>query len=519
MKVTDLKTGKRQFRLPKPSLLLGAAFAMAALFLLVGSKSSPLYPMNDNVDLNVYMTVGREMLNGKVPYRDLFEQKGPLLFMVHAFLAIFFKKSYFGVYLLETVTFGLFLYYSGRICALYVKNRLAPYLVMLFLGVALPLAPAFINTGSLEEVFLFAFPLSAFYLLRAIREDRPLTLCEDLIIGLLAGLGFWSKYTFCGFFAGLALTVIIWYGSRGWWLRILRTAGEMLAGLILISLPALLYFALHGALGDLFRVYFTENMTLYAKTEDTPAGRILSALRQTLTSNMTAYGWLFVPGALFLLAGIRRHWRESLAVLLCFAGIAVTTYISSPGYAYYGLTLAPFSLCGLTALAVLIEKLLQLAGVRIPDQPAVSRKASVLLALSSLLLAGAGMLAITFFSSSAYLMKYKKEDLPQYQFAETVRQTPGATMLNYWFLDGGFYYVCGTSPVNRFFCFFNMNPPELQPEQEAVVLNAAADYIVCRRDPLPNRLLKKGQYELVQTANFFFSYRYYDYYLYKKTGP
>ena len=64
-----------------------------------------------------------------------------------------------------------------------------------------------------------------------------------------------------------------------------------------------------------------------------------------------------------------------------------------------------------------------------------------------------------------------------------------------------------------------MNPPELKPEQESVILNAEVDYVVTRRDPLPKRLLKAGQYELVQTANFFFSYRYYDYYLYKKTGP
>ena len=518
MKLPDLKNCKWRFR--RPSLLLAAAFVLSVLFLLVGSKSSPLYPMNDNVDLNVYMTVGREMLRGQVPYRDLFEQKGPLLFMLHAFLAVFFKQGYFGVYLTEVIGFGLFLYYSAKICGLYVKNRLAPYLVMVFLGVALPLAPSFVNTGSLEEIYLFAFPLSAYWMLRAMHEDRPLTLREDLVIGLLAGFGFWTKYTFCGFFAGLALAVIIWYGSRGWWLRILRAAGEMLAGLVLISVPVLLYFALHGALGDLFQVYFTDNMTIYAKEDDmTAAERILTALKQTYKKNRAAYGWLVWPGAAFLLAGLRRHWRESLTVLLCFAGIAVTTYVSSPGYGYYGLTLAPFAVTGLIGLAWLAEWLLVFTGIVIPARPVLPRRASLLLGLAALLLTGGGMLAIGLFSSGAYLMKYKKADLPQYQFAETIRETPDATLLNYWFLDGGFYYTAGVSPTNRFFCFFNMNPPELKEEQESIIRNADVDYVVTRRKPLPARLLKGGQYKLVQTANFFFSYRYYDYYLYKKTGP
>ena len=52
-----------------------AAFVM----ILLCSKSSPLYPMNDWVDVNCFFTVGRGMLHGLVPYRDLYEQKGDLL--------------------------------------------------------------------------------------------------------------------------------------------------------------------------------------------------------------------------------------------------------------------------------------------------------------------------------------------------------------------------------------------------------------------------------------------------------
>ena len=500
----------------KPPLLLVAALILSAFFLLTGSKSSPLYPMNDNVDLNVYMTLGREMLAGQVPYRDLFEQKGPLLFMLHAFLAIFFKQGYFGVYLLEVICFALLLFYSGKICRLYIKNPLAPYLVMAFLGIVLPLAPSFNNAGSLEEVYLFCFTQSMFYLLQAIRTDRPLNFKESLIIGLYAGFGFWSKYTFCGFFAALALFVILWYGSRGWWGEILKTAVRMLAGLLLITLPVLLYFGLKGALKDLFQVYFVDNMTLYAKTDTPAAKKVINALKLTTTRNKTAYAWLFFPGAAFLLYGLYKHWRESLLVFLSFWGLAITTYMSSPGYTYYGLSLAPFALCGLVGLAYLLEKLLPLLGMGSLSDLSLTRPVSFLLGAAALLIVAGGTLAIGFFAPSAYLMKYRQADLPQYQFAETIRQTPDATLLNYWFLDGGFYYTGGARPVNRFFCYFNINPPELKTEQESVILNAEVDYVVARRNPLPERLLKNGQYELVQTANFFFSYRYYDYFLYKR---
>lgn len=508
----------KTLRIKKPPLLLAAALILSALFLLTGSKSSPLYPMNDNVDLNVYMTVGREMLAGRVPYRDLFEQKGPLLFMLHAFLAIFFKQGYFGVYLVEVICFALLLFYSAKICSLYVKNKLAPYLVMVFLGVALPLAPSFSNTGSLEEIYLFCFTHSAYLILRALRADRPLALKESLLIGLYAGFGFWSKYTFCGFFAALAFFVIVWYMSKKFWRPLLKTAGQMLAGLALITLPILLYFALNGAIMDMIQVYFTDNITLYAQT-DTPAmEKIRNALTLTVSRNKDAYGWLFYPGAVFLLYGLYRHWRESFLVFLSFWGLTITTYMSSPGYSYYGLSLAPFALCGLVGLFYLLDRILLLFGVRTWPEIALPRSVSLLLAAGALILAGGGTLAISIFSPSAYLMKYKKADLPQYQFAETIRQTPDATLLNYWFLDGGFYYTAGARPVNRYFCYFNINPPELKPQQENVILKGEVDYVVCRRNPLPDRILKNSPYELVQTANFFFSYRYYDYFLYRRVG-
>ena len=75
-------------------------FIIAFVTLLICTKSSPLYPLNDWVDANTYLTIGRGMLQGKVPYRDLYEQKGPLLYMLHAGAACISDDSFFGVYIL-----------------------------------------------------------------------------------------------------------------------------------------------------------------------------------------------------------------------------------------------------------------------------------------------------------------------------------------------------------------------------------------------------------------------------------
>ena len=51
--------------------------------LTVCSKNSPIYEFNDWVDGNAFFTMGKGIANG-LPYKDLFEQKGPLLYLIYA---------------------------------------------------------------------------------------------------------------------------------------------------------------------------------------------------------------------------------------------------------------------------------------------------------------------------------------------------------------------------------------------------------------------------------------------------
>ena len=51
------------------ALLIG----YACLLMFFCTKSSPLYIINDWYDANAYFTMGKGMMNGAVPYRDLFD--------------------------------------------------------------------------------------------------------------------------------------------------------------------------------------------------------------------------------------------------------------------------------------------------------------------------------------------------------------------------------------------------------------------------------------------------------------
>ena len=90
--------------LNKKNILIALyAFLIAFLTLMLASKNSFLYPFNDWVDANAFFTVGKSMFHGIVPYKDLFEQKGPLLYFIYGIASIISFKSFLGVFILEVL--------------------------------------------------------------------------------------------------------------------------------------------------------------------------------------------------------------------------------------------------------------------------------------------------------------------------------------------------------------------------------------------------------------------------------
>ena len=83
--------------------VLAGAVLFSLVLLLLCSQCSPLYPLNIWDDANCLLTVGRAMRHGAVLYRDIYEQKGPLLYVLHALAAWMTESSFLGVFILEVL--------------------------------------------------------------------------------------------------------------------------------------------------------------------------------------------------------------------------------------------------------------------------------------------------------------------------------------------------------------------------------------------------------------------------------
>ena len=115
-------------------------------------------------------------------------------------------------------------------------------------------------------------------------------------------------------------------------------------------------------------------------------------------------------------------------------------------------------------------------------------------------------------SPNAYLMDYRREDLPQYRFAEIITQCEDPSLLNYGFLDGGFYFASGVLPSDPYFCSLNIDLPEMDQALQESIREGKTAFVVTRSQKLKG----SSNYKLVDEADLPFEGRTWHYYLYQR---
>ncbi len=443
---------------------------LAVGLLLFASKSSPLFPLNDWVDANTLLTVGKSLMQGQVLYRDVFDHKGPFIYLAYGLGWLVSHQGttggFTGVWVLEVLGFTVFLRCAWHTMALYAGSAWAtlglPLLAVLVLHSA-----SFTHGGSAEELVL---PLMAVSLLGLARVHRLGVLQVGtarffLLSGMCAGVAFFTKYSWMGFWLGGAVVLAGLLVQQRAWARLGAALGWAGLGVVLVLLPWLLYFGVHRALHAFVEAYFTINLGAYADRGQRTAAVVLANMARSMAQNpaLAALMLVGVPGH-----AARGMWPRLVFVLPC-AGLLLSVFGGGKSYVYYFLVFAVFAPLGLAMVGWGLQR----------HWPVPGRMALV----GACVLAALGVVGTAQWHPNAALRQVRAQDMVQVRFAEMIRQAPDQTVLNYLGLDMGLHTVLGTVPNLRFFVLNNIDHqanPLLLDTQRRYVREAATEFVVVR---------------------------------------
>lgn len=303
------------------------------VLLLFSTALSPLFPFSCSEDAPIFLLIGKGIAQGQLPYRELFDHKGPLLFYLNAWG--YGLGGVGGMLCLEAGSLALFLFEMAKLLR-YQGYRPVQQLPALLTGLLFVLIS--MGTGDYSEEY--ALPLLMLPLLLASRRcstgrggRRALCIVTGLCIGALA-------------FSRLNNAVAPLAASLYLSLHLLRqrrfaTLAKAVAytglGFAVVATPLCLWFAAQGALGDMLYGTFLHNLR-YA------AGRDLSF--------EPLQALLLVLCVFFFLCQCRARDDNPLQrhLLLAAGGATLLMLCAVHRYAHYFLLYTPFIILGASAL-------------------------------------------------------------------------------------------------------------------------------------------------------------------------
>lgn len=503
--------------LPGAKKILASCYLVAAGFLLLffASRSSFFYPCNDWNDANSYFSVGKALFNGKVPYRDVFDQKGMYLYFLYGLAYLVSHTTFAGVFLLEGILAAFDLFGICRILMLYVKRGTVLVLSPLVLAVIIS-SRSFYWGGSAEEV-CFPFLVWGLYLaLDYFKNDYPgkaMGAWRIFAGGLLAGVVANIKFTVLGFFFAWMMCVFLSFLVRKELIRGIKSCFVFLGGMALPFLPWVIYFAVNKSLYEWYWGYVYINVFVYSNLNgEGPAlyervYTLSKILYWVIRTNMI-YFIFIIPGMIWAIMGKNRKWLERFLPLALSFFLFLGIYVGGSELPYYALPLAVFTVLGFALAGRILERGIGKAFEK-SGRPGAAR---AMWALSALLTAGLGIGIIWTNSMNIPHRLEKKEDIFLYKFREIVEETPNPTLLNIGCLDAGLYTVCDIVPTCRWFQTQTLSIDDVEKEQERYIREGQTDYVLAR-DYYPEVIWDR--YELAAQAPWYQGDMEFTYYLFR----
>ena len=343
-------------------------------FLLIGytcllmffcTKSSPLYVLNDWYDANAYFTMGKGMMNGAVPYKDLFDHKGPLLYLLYGIGYLIDHTGFLGIFFIQMIFMSLTVVFCYKIVKLYIANYFHAVIISVLVPIMTLSGNIYVNHvdfggGSPDEFITALLAISLYFIIKLFKDNKSNQYKYIgrymFVIGLMIGFVFLLKFNFILFFVGLLVPIYIYLLVRH--IKVfVKSLLLLITGVISAILPYIVYALITNSIKDFAKVYLKFNLA-YSGEPDTNFLYSLSAgLKNTV--HMIFYNYfiftiIIVFGLLYFIYKNRKNLLLNMSVFLSFLFTMIAISVKPFGYVYIPISI--YSLFGYVSIYNMITK-------------------------------------------------------------------------------------------------------------------------------------------------------------------
>jgi hypothetical protein len=246
------------------------AVVLALLTLYVGLRFYSTSPLNiwentavyrtgyipqKNGDSVVFLSVGKVILDGGMPYRDVFDHKGPLLYLVEAFGL--WLGGLYGVWFFELLALGGSLFFLYRTARLFTGRATA----CLAVCVAALGTVDLLRGGNFTETYALPFQAATLCVFtRFLKQDFTLSRMSAFRVGAEFGAVFLLRPNITGIWILFCVVLLITSLVHRNYAFLFSRTGFFLAGAATLAVPILVWLGIGGAMTDFVWQFWIYNV-------------------------------------------------------------------------------------------------------------------------------------------------------------------------------------------------------------------------------------------------------------------
>lgn len=317
----------------------------AIIFISVFCALIPVSPANMQSsyrDSGVFLYFGWRILNGELPYRDIWDHKPPIIYYINALGLALTNDSRWGVWLIEFFA----ILFAAALGYYLIKNLFGVFPALISLVLWLVTLIMTIQGGNLTTEYTIPLQFAALWLIYNI-EDANYPHWHSFVLGIIGALAFFTKQTTIGIWI-----VIIFYLLFRLWTSVDRKRWVkeiilLVVGFGLITIGVVAFFGFQGSLNAFWNEVFVYNF-VYSSVTSGPFDRIAPVISGIIPLTKTGFFQIalmgYIIGFIMLIykKGNPTKWNPLL--ILCLIDLPVELILVSVSghiYGHYYMVLLP----------------------------------------------------------------------------------------------------------------------------------------------------------------------------------
>ena len=348
----DNQPGQHKKAISQLNFLTRLVFSFVTSLAVLWPTSPWYYPFPTR-DSGVFLYTGWRILNGEIPYLQVWDHKPPLVYLINAIGLGLSGESFWGVWLVRLFCLAFAVY----ILFLLLEKYFGTLVAILTSIVWVSNLPPILGQGNFTTEYTIPLQALALFLVALAFEKRDKPFPRYFMIGILGGLAFLTKQTSIGIWLAIGLFLIIdTVTKKKFKSNFLRFSG-LAAGSLLVIALTFVGFNLLKALPEFWDQAFSFNFAYVSPGETSFFNRLFQAINPAELGSIALYylgGFGAITGIFIYLNRSKQSKLTTLHGLILVGQLdllfeSLLTNLAYDTFEHYYLTFIPILtfFCGL----------------------------------------------------------------------------------------------------------------------------------------------------------------------------